>query len=336
VETSTAGQAAKALVYLKSALTWASGLEVRPAGLADPWWTRVKVQSPGPVRTQNTLFVEEIGRLLAIAELNRVVPGRSIVKETAETTLCMLWWLVVTAQRSSASSLVLRRHVTPYRQTRWAGWGVVSYPAENMKSRRFHALPLPPLAMAVVARAHEAAKAIGRQESHWLFPSVRTKSKTRVSSDLGAEERCVGQLLRRLRGQDPKGLAVHAPNLLADLPYFTPHNIRHSFATRFGETAAVGGAVSAVFDHAVDIPEGREFRRSGMLDVYDKSHRLPLKAQVLSPWCYSVHLHYEKALEEMMAQDPRHAAAKPWRFTLETGVFHKPWQKDDDGFSEVE
>lgn len=58
VETSTAGQAAKALVYLKSALTWASGLEVRPAGLADPWWTRVKVQPPGPVRTQTLRWVK--------------------------------------------------------------------------------------------------------------------------------------------------------------------------------------------------------------------------------------------------------------------------------------
>lgn len=335
VRTSSLGQWAKALTYVKSALSWAECLQEPPAGLSEAWWSKIKVKLPQPVRQQNTLFVEDLGHLLAIAELNRTLPGRRINRGTSEVTLCMLWWLVLTAQRTSASSLVLRRHVVRHRRKGWAGWGVVSFPAENMKSRRFHAIPLPPLAMAVVERACEAAKKIGRADSAWLFPSVRTASRTRAHCDMRATERAVDQLLRRLRGRDEKGLAVGAPDLLPHMPLFTPHNMRHSLSTHMNEIALVEGAVPAVLNHAVATTGNKEFRYSPMLDVYDKSHKLPLKAQALSRWCFEIYEEYEKALAELKATDPRYVDAKPWRFSVGDGIRLRPWISVGDRFDSM-
>lgn len=334
-EDSGARQREKAVTYVRAAFTWARELDPRPAGLETPWWREWKNPPADLVRPQNTLLLEELGYLLAIAESNRVAPGRSIDRETSEVTLCMLWWIILTAQRTTASSLVLRRHVTKHRQRRWEGWGVVSYPAENMKSRRFHAVPLPPLAMAIAERAKSAAETMGRSDSQWLFPSIKTVNSDKVKADLRTTDRAVSQLIRRLRGQDKKGLEVGAVDLLGDLPHFSPHNIRHSFGTAMGNAGVPGSSISAVFDHSAPVSGDEEYRRSSMLDVYDKSHSLHFKARVLSQWCFRVYRHYEKALESLILNNSGYAALRPWRFSLPDNVLLKPWENDDDGFSEM-
>jgi integrase len=332
---SSEGRGSKALIYVKSALSWAKRSENPPSGLSDAWWRDIKIVPSAPTRIQNTLFVEDIGYLLAVAELSYAHAGGNKRLKTSEITICMLWWLVLTLQRTTASSLVARAHVMKHRREGWTGWGVVTFPAQNMKSRRFHAIPLPPVAMGIVERAYEAAEKIGRGDSQWLFPSLRTASKKRTRCDKRATARAVDQLIRRIRGISKDLTAVKSPDLLGGMPHFTPHNMRHSFCTHFGDTSCLDEAVAAVLDHSVVSLGNMQIRRSPMSDVYNKSYKLPLKAQVLYPWCHKIYENYEAALAKLQATDPRYADAKPWRFKLEEGVQDRPLIKKDGGFDSM-
>ena len=68
------------------------------------------------------------------------------------------------------------------------------------------------------------------------------------SADLEAEKRICNVATEA-------GAVEHASNVLDGLPYFTPHDMRRTFATTCGDLAVRGDAISAVLDHA-DISSG--------------------------------------------------------------------------------
>ncbi|MER9823180.1 hypothetical protein NKJ50_14735 [Mesorhizobium sp. M0115] len=124
------------------------------------------------------LDLEQIARVLYIAEKHRDRPDRLQAKPTTEAALAALWWIVLTAQRTTASMSLLASRVVSDRDAR--GWKIAAFPAEDMKSKRYHALPLPPRVVLLLERARIGIDS----DSKWAFPSkkvrrrVARKSKT--------------------------------------------------------------------------------------------------------------------------------------------------------------
>jgi integrase len=112
------------------------------------------------------MTLEQIARALYVAEKYRQLPNRGQPKPTSDAALAALWWIVLSGQRTGASMKLLSSRIIPYKEQ--PGWMIV-FPATDMKSRRYHALPVPPQ----VALLFERAKIGVNRETAWAFPSAK-------------------------------------------------------------------------------------------------------------------------------------------------------------------
>ncbi|HEV7415581.1 MAG TPA: integrase arm-type DNA-binding domain-containing protein [Tianweitania sediminis] len=283
------------VAYAKGALSFARKKHSRSAGLegAPKWWLEVeKLDSTIPAPRARHPSLKELATVLYMAEKHRAMPGRESGRETSETVLCGLWWLALTAQRAGAGLSLRRAHVLP-----WSGgpkgWKIVYFPPEVMKGKRPHSLPIPPRAAMLLERVRMAAGT----ESEFAFPALRLLGE---NTDAPLSRSAPKLLLDRLRGR-PADLEADrrireearkagetiedAPNLLDGVPYFTPHDMRRTFATVCGDLAVRGDAVSAVLDHA-DVSTGQAPIVSADITriAYDYSQRLELKRIAVEAW----------------------------------------------------
>lgn len=283
------------VAYAKGALSFARKKHSRSSGLegAPRWWLEVeKLDSTIPAPRSRHPSLKELATVLYMAEKHRTMPGRESGRETSETVLCGLWWLALTAQRAKAGLSLRRAHVLP-----WPGgprgWKVVYFPPEVMKGKRPHSLPLPPRAAMLLERVRMAAGA----ESEFAFPALRLLGE---NTDAPLSRSSPKLLLDRLRGR-PADLEADrrirdeaakageiiedAPNLLEGIPYFTPHDMRRTFATTCADLAVRGDAISAVLDHA-DVSTGQAPIVSADITriAYDYSQRLELKRIAVEAW----------------------------------------------------
>lgn len=281
----------KAINYSRAALGWAKRFHKGSSGLGGvpPWWTEVQSLHTEQPRTR-LLSIEQIAQVLFVAEKNKVLPGRRIEKAVSDAVLAALWWMVLTAQRRSASMSILRSHILDDREA--AGWKVIAFPAGTMKSKRFHSLPVPPRVVMLL----ETAMAV-RKDSQWVFPSERTRRRgSDKSEDLHVFDSSVNLLIRRLRGLDPVGKARKAPDLLHGIPEFSPHDLRRSLATILSDMSVRGDAASAVLDHSSGVPGNLEFRQAEVTRlVYNQSQRLELKREAMRAWTEAVFAACNKA-----------------------------------------
>lgn len=283
------------VAYSKGALSYARRKHSRSAGLegAPRWWLEVeKLDSTIPAPRSRHPSLKELAAVLYTAEKNRKMPGRESGRETSETVLCGLWWLALSAQRARAGLSLQRAHVLP-----WPGgpkgWKVVYFPAEVMKGKRPHSLPIPPRAAMLLERLRFATGA----DSDFVFPALRLLGE---NTDAHLSRSAPKLLLDRLRGRpadleadrriraekEEAGEAIEdAPDLLGGIAYFTPHDMRRTFATVCGDLAVRGDAISAVLDHA-DVSTGQAPIVSADITriAYDYSQRLELKRIAMEAW----------------------------------------------------
>lgn len=283
------------VAYAKGALSFARKKHSRSAGLegAPKWWLEVeKLDATIPAPRSRHPALKELATVLYMAERHRTMPGRESGRETSETVLCALWWLALTAQRASAGLSLRRAHVLPW-PSGPRGWKVVYFPPEAMKGKRPHSLPISPRAAMLLERVRMGAGT----ESEFVFPALRLLGQ---NTDAPLSRSAPKLLLDRLRGR-PADLEADrrirdeaaktgeviedAPNLLDGVPYFTPHDMRRTFATTCADLAIRGDAISAVLDHA-DVSTGQAPIVSADITriAYDYSQRLELKRIAIEAW----------------------------------------------------
>ncbi len=305
----------KIVIYVKAALTWAAEMHGAESGLDDvaPWWLRVKPFDVSTEREEilsaggivHTLSAKDVARILFTAEKYRVFPGRELAIPTKEVTLAALWWVALTAQRTHASLSLMVTRIED--QTTERGWHLVEWLPSDVKSGRFHSLPISPeIYQRTIGRALAAHDR--RPGSLYVFPSSKGKAKG-TGPEGPAVDKPVGDtllntLFLNLRGKKTlsrKGVVVPATgiDLLEGVPDFSPHKFRDALASGLTELELPGGAASAVLDHAdadrADDPESRQAKVTQ--DHYDRSHKLGLKNRALTAWTKAVLVEYKKLLD---------------------------------------
>lgn len=306
----------KVVDYGRAALTWAKRFQKGASGLGStpPWWLEVEQVHVSRPRTR-FLTLDQIARVLHVAETVRVMPGRKIAKQTSETVLCALWWVVLTAQRTGASMSLSRAHVVDDPDA--PGWRIALFPAEDMKSRRYHALPLPPRVGLLLDRCAAVSR-----ESAFVFPSYRQAARgTGEVRDIPLYDSAVALLIRRLRGRDAAGEKAAQTDLLDGVPPFSPHDLRRSLATILSDMKVRGDGASAVLDHSAPTPDGSAFQESAITRlVYNQSQRLELKREAMTAWTDAVFAacdaewdsHRPKGLRVATVPDGALPAWVPW------------------------
>lgn len=306
-ETNGLNAGRKVVQWISGALSWGQKHEYGKTGVGDvPWW---KLVSPKHVPgTRNRyLTLEQIAQVLYVAERYRDIPGRVQHKEINEATLAALWWIVLTAQRTSASMALMSSRVVDDKDK--AGWKIAAFPAENMKSKRYHALPLPPRVVMLLERARMG---IDRQ-SQWAFPSLKLRrNKSELIEDLHIHDQTVNRMILRLRGKDPVGKKRESPDLLEGVPHFSPHDLRKSLTTILTDLKVRGDAASAVLDHSSGTPGEQEFQEADITRLaYNHSQRIELKRDAMTAWTEAVFAAVEAEWEKHQPKRSRFHAAPP-------------------------
>ena len=278
--------------YSSAAMSWARRYFGGASGLegVDRWWVdTIKRDETLPTPKARMPEIDDLARTLYLAETTRVMPGRRIQKGTSEVVLCALWWIAITALRAHAAVSVRRSHIVPWRDAPEPGWVIASFRVEDMKGKRFFALPIPPRAALLLERVGFVAD----PESEFVFPAQRRR---KADGDVPISRSSPRLLLERLRGR-PANPSMsredeirRGQDLLDGIEHFSTHDLRRTFATVCSDLAVRGDAISAVLDHAdgsaaapsmTATPTRAEVTRM----VYDHSQRLALKAIAMSAWC---------------------------------------------------
>jgi integrase len=291
----------KVVTYISSTLSWGQKEYKRHTGLGTgfSWWRAVSTRHV-PGKRNRYLTLEQIARVLYVAEKYRQLPNRGQPKPTSDAALAALWWIVLSGQRTGASMKLLSSRIIPYKEQ--PGWMIVAFPATDMKSRRYHALPVPP----GVALLFKRAKIGVNRETAWAFPSAKLRrNNSEEIVDMNVHDSIVGQLIQRLRGKDdvarkralqdkqrvakgkqPLGAIT---DLLEGIPEFSPHDLRRSLATILTNMKVRGDAASAVLDHSSKTPNEQEFQEADITRLaYNLSQRLELKSEAMEIWTNAV------------------------------------------------
>lgn len=274
----------KVVQWISAAMSWGQNDQYGKTGVGDvAWWKLVSPRHVPATRTRY-LTLEQIAQVLYIAERYRDIPGRVQHKEINEATLAALWWIVLTAQRTSASMALISSRVVDDKDA--AGWKIAAFPAENMKSRRYHALPLPPRVVLLLERARMGID----RKTQWAFPSLKLRrNKSELIEDLHIHDQTVNRMILRLRGKDPVGKKRKSPDLLKGVPHFSPHDLRKSLTTILTDLKIRGDAASAVLDHSSGTPGEQEFQEADITRLaYNHSQRIELKRDAMTAWTEAV------------------------------------------------
>jgi len=274
----------------KAALSFARKMHARKSGLegSPKWWLELApLHSTQVAPRDRRPKIEDLARMLYVVEKHRVIEGRKIKRPTAEITICAVWWLCLAAQRSDAALSLETINILPWPvdQGPANGWKVVVWSDEDMKSRRYHSLPIPPR----VALLLERAALVARKDSKYVFSATTLR---RGVNDAHLDKNTFKNLTERLRGKrkNPKGGKANTEqgvDLLEGMPHFSPHDIRRLFSTLCSDLKVRGDAISAVLDHAgIEDEISQRVIRSAEVTrlAYDYSQRLPLKRDAMQVW----------------------------------------------------
>ncbi|MBE7196316.1 MAG: integrase family protein [Parafilimonas terrae] len=287
VQSNTVSAARRVVQQGKAMMSWAWQYNAGVSGLDTceyEWWKRWSIKYAPGVR-EHVPTVDELARTLAIAERYRSLGQTE--HRTGAGTLAMLWLVVLTGQRTYPLSVLRRDRM--YALDGMPGWLSANWLGGEMKGgrkgHRPHALPLPPAVLAVLERIWGELD----EASPWACPSVRGESH--------ADQGAVNKLLDRLQGLDanrePKpGRA----NLLAlhGIERWIPHDARRGLGTYLGDRR-LGGAASAILAHKPKKNEDERERTEAVTRLhYDRSQRMPLKAEGMTLWVDAVLEAYER------------------------------------------
>jgi len=283
----TVSAAARVVSQNRQAIDWAYRYHRERSGLsgtAVAWWRDWDIEySPGT--RDHVPTVEELARTLVFAEIHRNLGSTG--RRTENGMLAALWGVILTGQRTGALGRTRRAGVIDMPDR--PGWQVWTWTGKEMKggrkASRPHALPVPPEALAAIARCG------ADPDSKWLFPSrVAGKSVTPVGFT---------QLFHRLEGRSKagKGGAITVRpegDLFAryGIRVWTPHDARRALAT-FLDEEGLGGAGSAILAHSRGKGTEEEKVEDITRRVYAKAQRLDLKARGMALWVPRVLAAYE-------------------------------------------
>lgn len=241
----TLSASADSVEAMKAALDWALGEYAHLAGLEGldyPWWrVKLKVKYKSGTR-DHTPRIEELVRTLIVAERYRSLGGTG--KETTDAVLGALWAVVLTGQRVGALTGTRRASIVPWEDGP-EGWQVWTWTAEEMKKAggqaRPHAIPMPPAALAALARFDTD------RSSSFLFPSTVPGQPLQGNA--------LTQLFARLQGRskDAKegGLTLRPEGDLFERYAIRPwirHDVRRSMPT-YLDMHRLAGSGSAILAH---------------------------------------------------------------------------------------
>lgn len=275
----------KVVQWISGALSWGQEHHKLHTGLGVgfAWWKGV---SPGytPPARGRYLDLEQIAKVLYIAERHRDRDDRLQAKPTSEAALAALWWIVLTAQRTTASMSLLASRVVDDKDA--TGWKIAAFPADDMKSKRYHALPLPHRVVLLLERARMDLE----RDSKWAFPSKKVRRPgSEEIEDLHIHDTTVNLMIRRLRGRDTVGKKRESADLLKGVPHFSPHDLRRSLTTILTDMKVRGDAASAVLDHSSGTPGDAEFQQADITRLaYNRSQRIELKREAMTAWTNAV------------------------------------------------
>lgn len=253
IEASSGISAAKKCVSnIRSILNYCCEYKSGESGLdhRDMWWELLKTDSKIVARTRTPTIPEIVKTLqLSAHYLDHPLPGRVDGKHgVRDNVYAGFWWLVLTAQRTSAG-LALRK-VDFYPDPRDPDYYLAAWDEGITKNKKTHVLPIPRRAVEHMLPLMEAAADHG---SKWAFPSERGTGE----NDIHINRTAVRQFIVRLEGNDPlmRG-KEEVRNLLAEIgvAHWSPHDLRRSITAVMDDNGIPGGA-SAVLAHEIKLSE---------------------------------------------------------------------------------
>lgn len=211
----------------------------------------VKVKPPGAENERE--------RNLSDDEIRTLWPA--LDRSTMEPNIRrLLRFMLVTAQRKGEVIGMREREINREEAT----WTI---PAERVKNKRDHVVPLSPLALEIIGPREEG------EDAGWIFPSNRTGKPY--------QERSIDHAVRDLlmHRPPPKGrkrsTKPRAPLVLDGFEGFTPHDLRRTATTKMRELGISKDDVKLVLNHKDRSVTGRH---------YDRYEGLREKKRALDVW----------------------------------------------------
>jgi integrase len=174
-----------------------------------------------------------------------------------------LKFLLLTGQRPGEVAGIVRAELHELRRPVEARWEI---PAERMKARRLHVVPLAPAALRIIQAAIERRELDG--------DGLRVFASRFVSRDSLARHSLSQGLKRLIAGLEPEGGDAEAIASLQTEPP-TPHDFRRTVGTGLARLKVPREDRKAVLAHVEDDVHGRH---------YDRYERLAEKRAALEAW----------------------------------------------------
>ena len=257
----------KLISNIRTVLTYCCIYQSGLSGLDDGnmWWELLKSDKRVKARTRRP-EVDGIAKTMLIAQeyLHKPLPGRTDGKRGVRPNVYAgLWWLTLTAQRTSAA--ISLRKIDFYPDPVDPEYYLAAWDEDVMKSGKTHVLPIPRRAYDHMKPLIEAAS--DEHGSQWAFPSERGSEE----NDIHINRTAVRQFLVRLDGRDetsmkawkaaeatgkkhgvPKPVSLLA---LAGVAFWAPHDLRRSITAVCDEAGVPAGA-SAILAHEIKLSVG--------------------------------------------------------------------------------
>jgi hypothetical protein len=313
--------AAKAMAYVKSALTWALSKRGAKSGLHGhvAWWKDLRPPDPTgtellklqaartKLRAAKLKFsVDHLGLLLTEHEC--FCAGRTANEKIGPGVRFGLWWVAFTGNRRFSTVALERKHLHQTHDDVRDGWGLAAWPPEMMKGKSEFQLPLPPAVLSIANGAiadwtRLVSNEHGDMKTKWVFASTRRTGRILDNEDVATFPNSLNAHLRALRG-DKAGFNA-GTNSLGDLPWFSLHLVRSVAGNYLDNASGVPkAAISAMLSHADG--DGDDKLAPTTQAHYVDNQKLSLKAQAMEAWSEALCRAVEKAGGKLPA--PRETA----------------------------
>lgn len=305
VSARTVSAAARVVGQCREAFDWAYRFHQARSGLESvraPFWREWHIEYRPGMR-EHIPTVEELARTLVVAELHRDLGSTG--RRTENGMMAALWAVVLTGQRTGALGRTRRAGIIemPDRPD-WQVWTWTGLEMKGgRKASRPHALPVPPEALAAIARFG------GDPDSKWIFPSRFDGKHVTPAGFTGLFHRLEGITKAGKGGREirrPEGNLFERYGIRV----WTPHDARRALAT-FLDEEGLGGAGSAILAHSRGKGTEEEKVEDITRRVYIKAQRLELKARGMALWVPRVLAAYERERAVLMAPSGVTNRARP-------------------------
>ncbi len=304
----------KALAYMQSALNWALSQYPDEAGLLEirhPWWMDIEPaamsgeeaqaqQSRRQVLAQRKaeLGVDHLGEILVRHE--EYCTGRTAEEKVSPGVRFGFWWLMFTGNRRFSVTALERNRLTQIDEFGRDGWGRATWPEWMIKGGAEFWLPLPKEALDIANAAVEDYSVLVRKShghiwpTKWVFASTRRIPRARDDQpvaliatipppDVAVYPNSLNQHLRAMRGEKMRLNGSYPENVLAGLPYYSPHLTRTVITDTLDRISSVPkNGISAMLAHAGKKADDTLSRTTR--EFYHTNQRMAEKADAMSAW----------------------------------------------------